>query len=143
MVQYVHKIWYDLHFLSDHPSLGFLLGHSVPTRGGGVRCLNAELLKKEIYINMIDDCFKRVYIGLWWEGLNEKIRGLSVDYSRQRNFILKRERIALNKRLDIELEKVDTVEGYDVAGFMEAQAAVHNFEKSACMGAMGGWRSRL
>lgn len=59
MVQYVHKNWYDLNFLSDHPSLGFLLGHSVPTRGGGVRCLNAELLKEEKYIDMIADCIKQ------------------------------------------------------------------------------------
>lgn len=49
MVQYVHKIRYDLN-LSDHASLGFLLGHSVPTRGGGVWCLNAELLKEEKYM---------------------------------------------------------------------------------------------
>ena len=41
----------------------------------------------------------------------------------------------MNKLIDIELENVYRVEGYDVAGFMEAQAAVHNIEKSACMGA--------
>ena len=48
VVQYVHKIRYDV--LSDHASLGLLLGHSVPTRGGGVWCLNAELLKEEKYM---------------------------------------------------------------------------------------------
>lgn len=58
MVQYVHKIRYDLH-LCHYASLGLLLGHSVPTRGGGVRCLNAELLKEEKYIDMIADCIKQ------------------------------------------------------------------------------------
>jgi hypothetical protein len=67
-------------------------------------------------------------------GLKEKIRGLSVDYARRRNFLLERERIALNKQLKIEMEKVYTLEGYDVAGFMEAQAPVHNFEEGHVWG---------
>ena len=48
-MQYVHKIRYHLNVLCDYAALGLLLGHSVPTRGGGVWCLNAELLKEEKY----------------------------------------------------------------------------------------------
>lgn len=55
-----------------------------------------------------------------------------------RNFLLKRERIALNKRLDIELEKVDMVEA-----LWKLRLLYITLKRVHMYGGNGGWRSRL
>lgn len=98
VVQYIHDVLYEFNSLSGHASLRFMLGPRVAGRGGRVWCLNAGLLKEDKYIDLIcryinnelNNLFKHVNIGGWWEKLKDTIKNVSIKYASRRNYFKER-----------------------------------------------------
>ena len=93
LAETIGEIQYKITTLSDHMMLKFTLGQETKTRGGGVWCLNGELLKEKKYKEGVREYIKwemneRMYeedIGRWWEKLKEGIKEISKKYGRNKS----------------------------------------------------------
>ncbi len=146
----IGRIDYKVTTLSDHMVLGFGLGQGVERRGGGVWCLNGELLKEEEYKRKVRECImerknESMYeedIGRWWESLKEGIKELSIGYSRDKNRLHRERERRLKEQLDKEAERADREEKYDLGEYIRIKEELKEIEQKRCMGAIVRSRAR-
>ena len=103
----IGPIQYNTTAISDHKILEFSIGSMMQRRGGGVWCLNGELLKDEEYKERVRECLRRRKgeskyeedIGGWWESVKVEIKKMSIGYSRHKNrFECEREEVKSGAR---------------------------------------------
>ncbi len=82
MLKYVRNVKYKFFGVSDHAVMTIKVGVTREERGGGVWCLNANLLNEEPYKKSILKCIQyemqnplfEENICEWWEGMKGKIK---------------------------------------------------------------------
>ena len=143
LVDRIGPIQYNTTALRDHKALMFSIGSIMQRRGGGVWCLNGELLKDEKYKKRVKECLRRrmdesMYeedIGGWWESVKVEIRKISIGHSRHKNrFERERER-RLKEELEREAAKVD-VGGSDLREYSRIKDELGEMEQRRCNGAI-------
>ena len=149
LVERIGTIQYNTNVLSDHKVLKFSIGSTIQRRGGGVWCLNSELLKDENYKKRVRECFRRrmdesMYdedIGGWWESVKVEIKKISIGYSRHRKrFECEKER-SLKKELDREAARADVGES-DLKEYIRIKGELGEIEQRRCNGAIVRSRAR-
>ena len=146
----INSIEYITTTYSDHKVLKYTIGGETKRRGGGVWCMNGQLLKDEKYKKEVKDYIKwemdeRMYeedTGRWWERLKEGIRGMSKKHSKNMG---KKER-EREKRLKEELEGEEKKAGeggnYDIEGYIRKKDELKEIEQRKCEGAIIRSRAR-
>lgn len=75
-------------------------------------------------------------IGKRWEETKNKIKILSMRYSKERKKIMMKEERELRERVRIELSKADDEEGYSMEKYVEAKMELEKYEREKCRGAI-------
>ena len=146
----IGRIEYKVTALSDHMVLGFNLGQGFERRGGGVWCMNGELLREEKYKRKVRECIlrrknERMYeedIGRWWESFKGEIKELSMGYIRGRNMTQRERERRLKGDLAREAKRADEVVGYDLGKYIRIKDELKEIEQRRCMGAIVRSRAR-
>lgn len=141
---YVKNVRYEFIGLSDHAAMMVKMGVNMKERGGGMWCLNLSLLKEEAYRKSINRCIRREMenplfdenVCEWWEIMKGKIKKRSIRYSKQRNFMRKREMDVLGNMLEKEAEKIENNPEYTKEKFFQVKAEMEKYEKEKCEGAI-------
>ena len=150
MVDMIGRVGYKSTALSDHMELEFRVTQRVEKRGGGVWCLNGELVKDEKYRNKVRECInrrkdERMYeedIGRWWESFKAEIKKMSIVYSRNRNRKEREKERKLKEELERETEKIEKEGENDLNNYIRIREELKEIEHSRCMGAIVRSRAR-
>ena len=150
MVDMIGRVGYKSTALSDHMELEFRVTQRVEKRGGGVWCLNGELVKDEKYRNKVRECInrrkdERMYeedIGRWWESFKAEIKKMSIVYSRNRNRKEREKERKLKEELERETEKIEKEGEDDLNNYIRIREELKEIEHSRCMGAIVRSRAR-
>lgn len=142
LLKYVKNVKYKFIDVSDHAAMIIKVGVIREERGGGVWCLNANLLKEEAYKENIVKCINyemqnplyKENVCEWWEGMKEKIKKRSIRYSKQRDFIRRSKAEALENALKEEAEKIENNPEYGEEGFLRLKSDLEEFEKEKSEG---------
>ena len=140
----IKGIEYKTTTFSDHKMLKFTIGGETKRRGGGVWCMNGQLLKNEKYKKEVkeyirwemSDSMYEEDTGRWWERLKEGIRNMSKKHSRSRG---KKERERENNlKEEVEREEKKAGEGgnYDIEGYIRRKDELKEIEQRKCKGAI-------
>lgn len=145
----IGEIAYKVTALSDHMVLEFSLTQPIERRGGGVWCLNGELVKDAQYKKKVrewintrkNDSMYEDDVGGWWENLKSEIKELSVNYSRGRNRRARKRERELKEELEKEAERMDE-EGSDMENYIRIKDELKEIEQRKCKGAIVRSRAR-
>ena len=140
----ISGIEYKITALSDHKVLKFTIGREKERRGGGVWCMNGELLKDEKYKKEVREYIKwemndRMFgedIGRWWEGVNEGVRAMSIKHSRNRGKIQREREKRLKEELREEEKKAEEGGKYDMGEYIRKKDELKEIEQGNCKGAI-------
>lgn len=143
-VKYLKKMNYNFTSFSDHAILSVEVGSGVERRGGGVWCLNSSLLEEERYRNKIAACVEQEKNnmevcgnkGLWWEGLKQKIKIISIRYAKTRNFKEREKVKGLTDALAEEAERVDKDPKHSIEKYLKVKSKLDSYEQNQCKGAI-------
>lgn len=144
IMQYSRNAKYQFTTVSDHAVFSFSLYVGTRGRGGGIWCLNTSLLKEETYKELIINCVKEKMseqavernVGLWWESVKDKIKQISIKYSKRRHFMRKRKEEELKEKIAKELEMVESDPRHNLEVLLKLQNELHEYEKTECQGAI-------
>ena len=140
----IKAIEYKVTTISDHMILQLTLGQEIKRRGGGVWCMNGEVLKEEKYKTKMRECITRrkndsMYeddIAGWWESLKKEIKELSKTYSRDRNRTQRERDIRLKRELGREADRAEKERGYNIEEYIRIKEELKEIEQGRCQGAI-------
>ena len=75
-------------------------------------------------------------IGGRWEEMKNKIKTISIRYSKKRKANRMKEEKVLRERLSVELSRVEEEEGYSIEKYIEAKMELERYEREKCRGAV-------
>lgn len=144
ILQYIKNVNYKFTGISDHAIMTVKLGVFAKDKGGGTWCLNSALLKEDAYKSCIDKCIKYemenpLYeedVCEWWERLKERVKKISIGYSKQRNHKRTCKVDTMFKLLEIEVEKMENNPGYTKELYCQIKAEIEEYENEKCKGAI-------
>lgn len=144
ILHYVKNVGYKFIGVSDHAAMTVKMGVNMEARGGGMWCLNSSLLKEEAYRKSINRYIRCEMenplfdenVCEWWEIMKGKIKKRSIRYSKQRNFMRKREMEVMGSMLEKEAEKIENNPEYTKEHFFQIKAEMEMYEKEKCEGAI-------
>lgn len=150
IVERIGNIEYSTTALSDHKMVGFSIGSTMQKRGGGVWCLNGEVLNEEKYKSRVRECLKRrmdesMYeedIGGWWESVKEEIKRISIGYSRQRGRLERERERRLKGEIERETRELGKGERHDLKKYLRLKDELGGIEQRRCNGAIVRSRAR-
>ena len=139
----IDRVEYKINGLSDHSVIRCILKEVKWRRGGGIWCLNNEMLKergyKEMMVKCLNDSLKSKMVeedtGRWWVELKEVIKGKSIHYSRERGRRAKE--LEQRVRLEMEKESREMENGWgDARNYIRLKEELKGIERRKCMGAI-------
>ncbi len=144
MLKYVRNVKYKFVGVSDHAVMTIKVGVTREERGGGVWCLNANLLNEEPYKKSILKCIQyemqnplfEENICEWWEGMKGKIKQRSIGYAKQRHFMRRSKAESLENALKEEAEKIENNPEYGEEGFVRLKTELEEYKKEKSKGAI-------
>ena len=140
----IKEIEYRTTTYSDHKELKFTIGGGTKRRGGGLWCMNGELLRDEKYKKEVREYIRwekddRMYeedIGRWWEGVKEGVRTMSIKHSRKRGKTQREKEKKLKEELREEEKKAEEDGKYDLGEYIKKKDELKEIEQGKCKGAI-------
>ncbi len=144
MLKYVKNVKYKFVGISDHAVMMVKMGVDEEERGGGMWCLNAELLKEEAYKENIRKCINYEMQNVlfdenvceWWEKMKGEIKKRSTRYAKQRDFMRRSKVEVMENELKREAEKIESNPEQDKERFVQIKAEIEEYEKGKSKGAI-------
>ncbi len=75
-------------------------------------------------------------MGKRWEETKNKIKSLSIMYSKERKQNMRKEERGLREKMKMELSRADDEEGYSMEKYIEVKMELERYEREKCRGAI-------
>lgn len=150
-ISYIEGIRHQQNSFSDHDGVRFGIKVGRREVGGGMWILNAGYIEEEEYRKQMEDlllqekqwlegCIEQNRLnndmGRRWEVTKNKIKSLSIMYSKERKKMMIKKERELREKLRIELSRVDDEEGYSIEKYIEVKMELEKYERDKCRGAI-------
>ena len=150
-IKHVDRIRHEINALSDHDGVRFRIKVGREEIGGGMWILNAGYIEEDEYkqqirelLDMENEKIKEyveenradTQIGEIWEKVKNKIKSISIWYSKKRKVKMMKKEKELRERLRVELSKAENEEGYSMENYIEVKMELQRYEAEKCRGAI-------
>ena len=151
IIKYIDSMRHQVNSFSDHDGVRFRIMVGKKEVGGGMWILNAGYIEEEEYKQQIKEVLdgenERIKeeaendrvdysIGERWEVMKNRIKSISIRYSKKRKERIMKEENGLRERLRVELGRAEDEEGYSAENYIEVKMELERYEREKCRGAI-------
>ncbi|XP_014876328.1 uncharacterized protein LOC106938708 [Poecilia latipinna] len=127
---------------SDHSFLQVEMGRGI--RNWGLWCLNAALLRDEAYRGEINVLLQTLSGEMdhadnlleWWDQAKQRVKNLSIKYSRQKKWRELHNECILRRKLNSELDHLENDQSRDITDYLIIKKQLEQIEINKCKGAI-------
>ncbi len=150
-ISYIDGMRHQQNSFSDHDGLRFGIKVGRREVGGGMWILNAGYIEEEEYRKQMEDLFLQEKqwlgecleqdrlnndMGKRWEETKNKIKSVSIMYSKERKQKMRKEERGFREKMKMELSRAEDEEGYSMETYIEVKMELERYEREKCRGAI-------